>query len=196
MKPIPATDATKTSDADLVRSVAEGDTRAMGVLYERHHRRLCVIAARIVGGHADAEDMVHDLFASLPSAARLYRPERGAVTSWLATLVRNRAIDGYRARTRQRDIRVARLTPYDTEELDAEAVAASAALSARLERVLEGIGARHVATLRLVYVEGLSLPEVAEREKTPLGTIKSRAARGLSKLRSALGEAEEWDLAS
>ena len=41
-------------------------------------------------------------------------------------------------------------------------------------------------TLEIAFFEGLSYPEIAEREGVPLGTIKSRAARALAALRDAL----------
>jgi RNA polymerase sigma-70 factor (ECF subfamily) len=50
-------------------------------------------------------------------------------------------------------------------------------------------------TLVVAFFEGLSYPEIAEREGVPLGTIKSRAARALAALREAL-EAEGLDLAA
>jgi RNA polymerase sigma-70 factor (ECF subfamily) len=45
-------------------------------------------------------------------------------------------------------------------------------------------------TLEVAFYEGLSYPEIAERQGIPLGTVKSRAARALSALRVVLyGEA-------
>ena len=41
-------------------------------------------------------------------------------------------------------------------------------------------------TLEIAFFEGLSYPEIAERENVPLGTIKSRAARAIASLREAL----------
>jgi RNA polymerase sigma-70 factor (ECF subfamily) len=44
------------------------------------------------------------------------------------------------------------------------------------------------ATLETAFYEGLTYAEIAQREGVPLGTIKSRAARGLAALREALGD--------
>ena len=46
-------------------------------------------------------------------------------------------------------------------------------------------------TLEIAFFEGLSYPEIAEREKIPLGTVKSRAARALTALRAALDGASD-----
>jgi RNA polymerase sigma-70 factor (ECF subfamily) len=61
-----------------------------------------------------------------------------------------------------------------------------AALVARVPALVEALppGARVV--LRLHYLDGLTLPEVAEALERPIGTIKSRLAYGLSALRDKL----------
>jgi RNA polymerase sigma-70 factor (ECF subfamily) len=41
--------------------------------------------------------------------------------------------------------------------------------------------------LLLGYFEGLSSSEIAARIAAPIGTVKSRVAKGLSRLREALG---------
>ena len=48
-------------------------------------------------------------------------------------------------------------------------------------------------TLEIAFFEGLSYPEIAAREKVPLGTIKSRAARALHALRALLDEIDTQD---
>ena len=55
-----------------------------------------------------------------------------------------------------------------------------------VRRALEKLSPSQRQTLEIAFFEGLSYPEIAEREKIPLGTVKSRAARALSALRAAL----------
>jgi RNA polymerase sigma-70 factor (ECF subfamily) len=67
-------------------------------------------------------------------------------------------------------------------------------IRAKVRRALATIPPVQRATLELAFFEGLSYPEIAERERIPVGTIKSRAARALSSLREALEE-EKVDFA-
>ena len=50
-------------------------------------------------------------------------------------------------------------------------------------------GQREVVVL--AYIEGLSGPEISEALAIPLGTVKSRTAAALSKLRSVLVDASD-----
>ncbi len=60
---------------------------------------------------------------------------------------------------------------------------------ARVRRALGQLPDVQRQTLEIAFFEGLSYPEIAERDGVPLGTVKSRAARALTSLREAL-EAE------
>lgn len=91
------------ADEHLIALVAGGDPDAVGGLYNRHAGVLLAVAFRILGSRADAEDIVHDAFASLPDRSRHYAVERGSVAAWLIILVRNLCLD----RLRRRGVRAA-----------------------------------------------------------------------------------------
>jgi hypothetical protein len=68
---------TAVLDAELMRRAALGERAAVAALYDRHSAVLLGVALRVVGARADAEDVLHDMFVSLPQRARYYvRPAR------------------------------------------------------------------------------------------------------------------------
>ena len=110
--------------------------------------------------------------------ASQYVPERGSVIAWLVTLVRNLSID----RTRRRDRRgeLARdVLPHEppASARDPERLTAEASERQKIRAALSSLPEAQRRTLEVAFFEGLSYPEIAERENVPLGTIKSRAAR-------------------
>lgn len=182
-----------TTDIELLRRIAGGDSLAVASLYDRHARMLMALSLRIVRDRSEAEDVVHDAFVVVGERAGQYVPERGAVGAWLVTLVRNLSID----RTRRRDCRgaIARdVLAHDSEALaaatpvDPERQAAGSADRERVRRALAKLPDVQRATLETAFYEGLTYAEIAQREGVPLGTIKSRAARALAALREALGD--------
>jgi RNA polymerase sigma-70 factor (ECF subfamily) len=175
------------ADGDILRRIGEGDLDAIGELYDRYATVLFPIALRIVRDRSEAEDVVHDAFVTVSDRAAQYAADRGSVVAWLVTLVRNLSID----RTRRRDRRGALARDVIAHEPVAaveepESLMAGADERAQIRGVLLALPEAQRRTLELAFYEGLSYPEIAEREGVPLGTIKSRAARGILSLREAL----------
>jgi RNA polymerase sigma-70 factor (ECF subfamily) len=170
-------------DIELLRRLAGGDGRAIGQLYDRYARILLPLALRIVRDRAEAEDIVH----VVGDRAGQYVADRGTVAAWLVTLVRNLSID----RTRRRDRRgtlVRKVLAHEPVDkvADPEKLTSDAIERNKVRKALASLPDVQRATLEIAFFEGLSYPEIAEREGVPLGTIKSRAARALASLREAL----------
>ena len=175
------------SDEELIERLAQGDVSAVEVLYDRYAQILFPLAMRILRDRADAEDLVHDAFVVLTERAHQYARERGTVAAWLITLVRNLTID----RTRRRDRRGAlarEIVSFEPVEPVAspETLTSNRSTQGKVSRALASLPDVQRGTLMLAFFEGLSYPEIAERESVPVGTVKSRAARAIASLRVAL----------
>jgi RNA polymerase sigma-70 factor, ECF subfamily len=181
---LPSADA---SDIDLLRRLAEGDGQAIAELYDKYAPVLLPLAIRIVRDRAEAEDVVHDAFVAVGARAGQYTAERGTVAAWMVTLVRNLSIDRTRRRERRGTL-VRKVLAHEPVEkvADPEGLTAESAERNKVRRALQSLPEVQRTTLEIAFFEGLSYPEIAEREGVPLGTIKSRAARALASLREAL----------
>lgn len=191
---LPMTEAVETppaqelTDAALVRRVQDRDERAIEELVRRYDGPLFSFAYRVVGSDRFAQDVVQEVFLTLWRDAARYDPARGAVSSWLLTMTRYKAIDFVRreAGLRQRIVDVdLTLRAADTD------VHEETWLRARRERVRAALGElsevqRQAVTL--AFFEGLTHPEVAEALALPLGTVKTRIRDGLLRLRRVLGD--------
>ena len=183
--------ASVASDAQLVARCAGGDQHALGELYDRLGRRAFALALRIVRDTALAEDVVQEAFLDAWRGAARFELERGAVSSWLLTLVHRRAVD----LVRRREARPGPL-PADALELP-EPVAPGDVAERVAEREQEAVLRRALASLppaqrqvlELAYLHGYSQSEVADLLGEPLGTVKSRTHAALAKLRESLAGA-------
>jgi RNA polymerase sigma-70 factor (ECF subfamily) len=181
----------EAEDADLLRRIGEGDPLAVAALYDRYAKLLYALARRIVRDGAEAEDVLHDAFVIVGERARQYVAERGSVSAWLVTLVRNLSIDRMRRRDRRSAITRDALAhdPSATAPAAAADPESSTLLASDVERArkaLEALSPVQRGTLEMAFFEGLTYQEIADRENVPVGTIKSRAARALAALREAL----------
>jgi len=167
-------------DEALVAAMAAGDRNALATLYERHASLLLGLALRIVREKREAEDLLHDVFLEAWRSAKDFDPKRGRVRTWLAIRMRSRALD------LQKSARVSRNTGDGGLELLVDDADGSSPDHGRVRTALAALGQDQRRVLELAYFEGLSCTEIAERVAIPVGTVKSRIAAGLDRLRSGL----------
>jgi RNA polymerase sigma-70 factor (ECF subfamily) len=180
------------ADEELMELVDAGDTRAFGVIFDRHAGAGFSLALRMCGRRALAEDIVQEAFLSLWRSGSGYDRARGSVRSWVLSAVHNRAVDAMR-RTG------AKAGKDVSDEGIAERLPARDATDAEVERREESRRVRHALdelpsdqrqVIELAYFGGLSHSQIAEMLELPPGTVKGRMRLGLTKMRSAFGEAE------
>jgi RNA polymerase sigma-70 factor (ECF subfamily) len=169
-------------DAGLVAAMARGDRDAMAALYERHSGVLLGLAMRIVKNRREAEDLLHDVFLEVWRSAKDFDPKRGRVRTWLAIRMRSRALD------LQKSARVSRNAGDAGLDVLVDDAESASALGdhARIRAALVELGPDQRRVLELAYFEGLSCTEIAERVAIPVGTVKSRIASGLERMRDRL----------
>ncbi|WP_405898769.1 RNA polymerase sigma factor SigM [Streptomyces sp. NBC_00727] len=177
-------DADAPSDADLLASHVAGDPDAFGELARRHRDRLWAVALRTLGDREEAADAVQDALISAFRAAHTFRGQ-SAVTTWLHRITVNACLDRVRKAASRRTSPV-----DDPERLDqllephesAEAPAERHDLHRELLAALATLPAEQRAALVLVDMQGYPVAETARILEVPVGTVKSRCARGRARL--------------
>jgi len=182
----PAREAAR-AERRLATRLRRRDPRVMDELYARYGPLTFGYLLRALRDRGAAEDIQQQVFLEVWERGPRYDPERASPATWIMTIARSRAIDHLRRRVPEPrgwvgTESLALLDEGDERELDA--------LHDRwwLAAVLAELPAEEAETLRLRFAEGLTQVEVAEALGVPLGTVKSRMARGLDRLRVALGE--------
>ena len=177
------------SDERLIVGTANGEKDALARLYDRYAPSLLALGQRILGGRRDAEDLLHDVFVEVWQQAGAYSPERGSVKSWLFLRMRSRAIDRLRLASRKNVELGEQVLATATRE-----VVEDPALSpdrAQIRETLSSLPPDQRVAIELAYFGGLSGAQIAAQLGVPLGTVKTRLALGMSKLRAAFGQEKE-----
>lgn len=173
------------ADAELVRAAAEGDRDALAQLYDRHGSLLLALGTRMLKSRREAEDLLHDVFLEVWRHAKDYDEGRGSVRSWLLLRLRSRALDRLKSAGWSRVVSM-EAGGIREENLVAETESGPGPDGARVRKAVEALPHDQRVVLEQAYFEGLSLSEIADRSGVPLGTVKSRLARALTKLRDDL----------
>ncbi|MDB5102283.1 MAG: sigK [Cyanobacteria bacterium RYN_339] len=174
----------------MLSKVAGRDQSALATLYDRYHRVVFGLAFKIVGTAEEAEEVVLDVFNQAWRTAAKYDATRGRVDAWLFLMTRSRALDHLRARQRADRSAIASeeeaAIDIQVKVADPEAEALASERRDAVKGALGTLPEPQRKALELVYFEGLSHSEVADRTGEPLGTIKTRVRQGLINLREVL----------
>jgi RNA polymerase sigma-70 factor (ECF subfamily) len=170
--------------------IAEGDTAAFELIYDRHCNVAFSLAYRMCGARIGAEEVVQEAFLSMWRSGARYDRTRGSVRNWVLRIVHNRAVDSLRRGVTRESKQI-----YD--EGVVERLPAAERVDELVERrdqgreirgALDGLPSEQSRVIELAYFGGFSHNEIAEMLDTPIGTVKGRMRLGLSKMRVALGE--------
>ncbi len=168
-----------------MRRIALGDEVAFDRLYRLTSPRLHALARLITRNPDHAEEALQDLFATVWFRAVTYRPDAGAVFSWMLTILRHRIIGLNRGKKLP-------LVPLDQAEAvvsDAMSPYDSAALSEAGRRVSSQLGALSPnirLSVQLAFFHGADYREIAAHIGVPTNTAKSWVRRGMHRLQRAL----------
>jgi len=176
-------------DVALMRRIVEADETALGALYDRWVRSLYSLVLHLLKDPDEAEDVVEETFWQAWKKAGSYEPSKGAVSTWLLTIGRRKALDRLRAKKRSG----ADTVPGDFNFADLPSTAPDpsmevegAELREQVRTALSELPDEQREVLELGYFSGLSQSEIAEATRQPLGTVKTRMRLAMQKLREPL----------
>jgi len=159
-----------------------GDQTALDALLRSVQQPLFRYIRAIVANDASAEDVLQETFLRIYrklgwlSDAAVFRP-------WAFRIASN---ESFRALKRERRWRGAEDEAV-LEDIAAPDAATEPWLRDRMQGSLQGLPPASRAVLTLHYLEEMPLAEVAAILEIPLGTVKSRLAAGLARLRREFG---------
>ncbi|MEI6400673.1 MAG: RNA polymerase sigma factor [Actinomycetota bacterium] len=181
-------------DHALVQSAAGGDRAALDTLLRRHYDRIFAVCRRVTGSDADAADAAQDALISIVRSIDRF-DGRSSFSTWAYRIATNASLDELRRRRRRPVLVDDRADGHEPAVVDpfagprVEAVVDRMALDAALAQVPESFR----VPLVLRDVADLDYAEIAESLDLPLGTVKSRIARGRAALAELLTAGNQSD---
>lgn len=174
-------------ESELVTAAQAGDTAALDLLLRQHVDRVHAVCRRILGNDHDAADATQNALIAIVRALPRF-DGRSSFATWAHRIASNASIDELRRRRRRpllsNDREDSGFEPpdptswrFDQRLVDREAVEAALLQlpdDFRLPVVLRDV-------LDLEYAD------IAEQLEVPVGTVKSRIARGRAALVTILG---------
>lgn len=171
---------TTISDADLLRAGAQGDRTAFDRLFRRHENYLWAVALRTTNDADDAADALQEAYLKIMRRADSFHAG-SSVQCWMHRVVVNSGFDRIRRR-KHHDTDPLPMFDDDIADRDAPDFTSHIDLRLSVGRALDILPDTQRAAVVAVDLEGRSIDETADLLGIPVGTVKSRCARGRLKL--------------
>jgi RNA polymerase sigma-70 factor (ECF subfamily) len=186
----PCVSETHVSDEALIAEVCLGSREALATLFRRHARLVRRVALRVLKDASEADDLVQDVFLLIHRLCRTFDQSKGAAQFWILHMTFRRAI------SRRRYLSARHFyTRVELEELSVHAESRSGSFDDSTGQVLAGLDLQRVfetlsddqqKTLRLHFIEGYTLDEIAKMLGQSKGNIRHHSFRGLERLRKQI----------
>ena len=178
--------ASKGDDtATLVWMVKSKNERGFNILYDKYCGALYGILIKIVMRTDVANDLLQDVFVKIWKHIDTFDPARGTIYTWMLNIARNRAIDYLRSSCHQQQfLHVGNeLFSVHTDYIDANASSSSMTEFKDLQNKALQLDAKYAKVIDMIFFYGYTQEQTARILKLPLGTVKTRARKGLSMLK-------------
>ena len=182
-----ATTGEYSSDEMLVTRIAAGDKLAMQALFARHRASVYRWLLRFVGNETVAEDLLSDVFFDVWQQAGRFEG-RAAVTTWLLSIARFKALSARRRRTHAELDETIEATVADSAD-NPEIALQKKSRSELVRTALMTLSPDHREIIDLVYYHEKSVEDCALILGIPAATVKTRMFYARKKLAEQVQEA-------
>jgi RNA polymerase sigma-70 factor, ECF subfamily len=176
-----------SSDEILVERIAAGDKLAMQVLFARHRTNVYRWLLRFVGNETVAEDLLSDVFFDVWQQAGRFEG-RAAVTTWLLSIARYKALSARRRRTEAELDEIIETTVADSAD-NPEVALQRKSRNELVRAALMKLSPDHREIIDLVYYHEKSVDDCALILNIPAATVKTRMFYARKKLADLVQEA-------
>jgi RNA polymerase sigma-70 factor (ECF subfamily) len=172
---------------ELMQRVAQGDKAAFAQFYDDTSTLVYSVVRRVLRDPSQSEEVTQDIYLEAWRTAARYEAATASATTWIVTMAHRRAIDRVRSSqaSRDRDFKVGvRDLAHEFDHVSEEVEIRSD--FARAKEALTALTALQREIVSLVYFDGYTQSELAERMQIPLSTIKTRLRDGLIRMRAEM----------
>ena len=178
-------------DETLIIAIGQGDKEALGLLFRRYACTVRGVAFRVLRDPSEADDLLQDIFVLIHRLCRTFDSSKGSAQFWIMQMTYRRAISRRRYLTSRHF--------YSQVELDDESFQVAERRSGHCDELVDPILAEldlqkmfgtlsedQQKTLRLHFIEGYSLDEIAKMLGQTKGNVRHHSFRGLERLRKQI----------
>ncbi len=169
-------------ESKIISLLRNRNQRGMTLLYEQYSDSIFGVILRIISDRSIAEEVLQQSFLKAWNKIDSYNESKSSLYTWLSAIARNSSIDKVRLKSFQ--------SRNKTDSFDTT-VHNDRSVNTNLDhldtkKLLKDLDPKYRVVLDMMYLQGYSQSEIAEKLEIPLGTIKTRARSAIKFLREEL----------
>ena len=168
------------SEQELAEGLRRGDRKAQEAIYRLNHRKVYLVALRVLGDSMAAEDVTQDVFIRAFERGSQFRGD-AKLSTWFYRLTVNACLSLMRRKTG---------VSLDENPLLAEtadrAIPPGSSLGPAIEEAIKRLPPGYRTSLVLHDIEGLEHEEIAGMLGVSVGTSKSQLHKARARMREFL----------
>ena len=170
------------SEEELIHALKSKKKGAIGVLYHRYSAFLFGIINRIVRSNEISEDILQEVFVKVWKHSDSYDRNKAKLVTWMANIARNLSIDKIRSKDYKNQLKNQDISDY-VNIIEDHASSGFNPEHIGVREMLKKLKPEYRILIELVYFEGYTQADAAEKLGIPLGTVKTRIRSAINNLR-------------
>jgi len=179
------------SDEGLLEKICLGSMEALAILFHRYSRLIRGIALRVLKDSSEADDLVQDVFVLIHRLCGSFDSSKASAQFWIMQLAYRRAISRRRYLNSRHfysrlDLNEETDRVVDPRNGHYENSTNQILAELDLQKMFRTLSGDQQNTLRLHFIEGYTLDEIAKILGQTKGNIRHHSFRGLEQLRKLI----------
>ena len=169
-------------EREMVLELKEQNQLSFNRLYMNYASMLLGVISKMVSSREVAEDILQETFIKIWKSIDQYDEEKGRLFTWMACLARNTAKDYLKGKNFAKSIRnddidsvYSRINDFHYFRYNTDVIG--------LRELMGELSDSQKQIINLVYFQGYTQLEVADKLHIPLGTVKSKIRQAVKELR-------------
>jgi RNA polymerase sigma-70 factor (ECF subfamily) len=182
--------AADVSDEALMANICDGDNEALASLFRRYARIVRGVVYRVLRDTSEADDLLQDVFLLIHRLCKTFDSSKSPARLWILQMAYRRAISRRRYLTSRHfytrldlDDAASQLADSRMSVGKLEDSIDGGLKNGGLQQAFEALAENQRQTLRLFFIEGYTLEEIAAKLGQSRGNVKHHYFRGLDRLR-------------
>lgn len=173
------------SEQDIIARLKQGDHKAMAILFRHYHKSLCYFARQLVDNDEQARDIVADAFVKLWEKNEDF-DSLAKIRGFMYVTIRNSCCNYLKHITRKTASHEEILHLAQKNENYIESKMIKADLLQVVLQEVENLPPIRRKIFKMIYLEDLSIFEIATRLNITVDTVRVQKARALHGLRASI----------